>query len=280
MRKKRGFTLIELLVVVAIIAMLSSIIMPALKMAKTTANRVICRANLRQWGLIWKNYTTDFNDKMPPGTWRYNWNRDEDLIETSWPTALNPYYENDKIRFCPTALKHVDDGGIMPFNAWGTGDRDTTNPLKLSIWYAGSYGINDFVHYPTKPEDKIIKKGYKKKQFWGTPNVSNGSSVPVMMDASSWKVRPRGGSPVGSPRPGTELPPPFADKRNVKPKDKGRLQFACMDRHGNSTVNVLFLDWSVREVGLKELWVLRWWRDWEAVIPTWPPWMERMKNFN
>lgn len=46
-RKDKGFTLIELLVVVAIIALLLSIIMPALGMAKEQARRLVCRANIR-----------------------------------------------------------------------------------------------------------------------------------------------------------------------------------------------------------------------------------------
>jgi hypothetical protein len=43
----------------------------------------------------------------------------------------------------------------------------------------------------------------------------------------------------------------------------------CIDRHGAGTINGAFFDSSVRKIGLKELWKLRWHRDWkEAPTPT------------
>ena len=63
MRAKKAFTLIELLVVIAIIALLLSILMPALQKIKTQARRVICRTNLHQWGLAFENYSASNNGK-------------------------------------------------------------------------------------------------------------------------------------------------------------------------------------------------------------------------
>lgn len=62
--KKKGFTLIELLVVIAIIALLLSIIMPALKKAKKQAQNLICRSNLRQWGAVFTMYLQDHNNSF------------------------------------------------------------------------------------------------------------------------------------------------------------------------------------------------------------------------
>jgi prepilin-type N-terminal cleavage/methylation domain-containing protein/prepilin-type processing-associated H-X9-DG protein len=67
-RAKKAFTLIELLVVVAIIAMLLAIVIPTLRRAKESAWNVICRNNLKQYGLAGKMYTEDY-DALFPNAW-------------------------------------------------------------------------------------------------------------------------------------------------------------------------------------------------------------------
>jgi prepilin-type N-terminal cleavage/methylation domain-containing protein len=63
MGRKKGFTLIELLVVIAIIALLLSILTPALNSVKARARRILCASALRQWGIALAAYNTT-NDKL------------------------------------------------------------------------------------------------------------------------------------------------------------------------------------------------------------------------
>jgi prepilin-type N-terminal cleavage/methylation domain-containing protein len=62
-----GFSLVELLVVIAIIALLASLLLPALSGAKERARRTVCKNNLRQFNISAALYASDHNEKLPLG---------------------------------------------------------------------------------------------------------------------------------------------------------------------------------------------------------------------
>jgi prepilin-type N-terminal cleavage/methylation domain-containing protein len=65
MRRKSAFTLIELLVVVAIIAVLISMLLPAIGQAREKARLLVCMNNLRQCGLYFQFYAQENNGVIP-----------------------------------------------------------------------------------------------------------------------------------------------------------------------------------------------------------------------
>jgi prepilin-type N-terminal cleavage/methylation domain-containing protein len=95
-----AFTLIELLVVIAIIAILASLLLPSLSMAKQAGMRMACLDNQKQLGYSLTMYASDNSEFFPP---RLGTNR--------WPQFLSTYYNNLAILVCPIdAVNHPQTG--------------------------------------------------------------------------------------------------------------------------------------------------------------------------
>jgi prepilin-type N-terminal cleavage/methylation domain-containing protein len=279
MGKSRGFTLIELLVVVAVIALLMAILMPSLQRARRQAKTVACQAQLHQWGLVFSAYTGDYDGYFMQGwtgTGRHPWEQGRWI----WINALRPYYSDLKMRLCPMATKFVMDengnptGARPPYAAYGIINRGDDYAYINGDFT--SYVINWWVN--RCPPGFSITWG-EERQFWRNANVRGASNIPVFGDGNFWLARPRH----------TDPPPEFDGQWNWgdAPGAMG-MKRLCVNRRDGFT-NGLFMDWSIRKMGLKQLYTFKWNREFDTggiwttaggVRPgDWPRWMRKFKEY-
>jgi len=271
------------LVVIAVIALLMAILLPALQRVRRQTRAVICRSNLRQWGHILALYAEDSQGQLPNRETGWMW-----LLRGSAPSAddpLKPHIYNNvqtkDIARCPEAMKPTDARGWqvdtegdpyapksrVKFRVGST--HESWQIMEPGPSFFCSYGFNEWLTMGAMASRKRVRH---YAAGWDVFSLKERYKIPALLD-SKW--------PYGHPKPDNRPPQSYREGAN-------NMKCFCMNRH-NGHINGLFLDWSVRRIGLKELWTVKWHPGFNTEGPwtqaggverqDWPQWMRPFKDY-
>ncbi len=278
--KAKGFTLVELLVVISIIALLVSILMPALGKAREQAMSVKCKAHLKGLGVALLAHAGDNNHSMIPII------DNEDI----WIHTLSRYIEAEDAFLCPKA----ETQGLQDFqqdlnsqyskfgsviNSWANVktnpqsniSQQSSNQNDEKV-YTSSFGLNGWTQ-SFSGESQVWNSGdpmFRGKLWGGSVDSVGGlpTEIPMAMDC----VYREAFVDIGDLNdPADQV---WKETYDYTTNDAlGHINRIAMQRHSDG-VNMVFLDGHVDNVKLPNLWELRWHKDYKLVYDVTIDWYE------
>lgn len=288
-----GFTLVELLVVIGIIALLISILMPALTKARKAANAAVCLSNLRQLGQAWTIYLDESKGELPVYWWANHpaqVTSQTDKDEFAWTQGnvfalLAGLKTNSNFLVCPEAKQPIESAfnkGFGTVNAAWSGEwqgstgtpistfkgattkfENDTNTPKPGGYRIGSYAAMRWMYIPTKKINGIYYPN-PNGAVWGThiTQVKQSTEVPIFFD-SVWPDQDYVSQGTVTNGQVTTMPPPPSDVEGSEAEQGigDHTYRVIIARHGYG-INVCFADGHADWVNLRDLTTLHWRPDW------------------
>jgi prepilin-type N-terminal cleavage/methylation domain-containing protein/prepilin-type processing-associated H-X9-DG protein len=130
-----GFTLVELLIVVAVIAVITAFLIPAVRQGREHANRAACMSNLRQWALALTLYDTAYG-QMPNGRFNYP----NHVGDTHYNLLRDRFSLPTKATLCPAAAPWPTETANSNSSPW---HQKGGNYGRTTYYYLAGYGSRD-----------------------------------------------------------------------------------------------------------------------------------------
>lgn len=279
--KRKAFTLIELLVVVSVIAILLSVLVPSLNKARNAAKALICQSNLKQVGSFLLMAAMDNKDRFFPES------SSNSTQYRGWISQLYPYWKgSEKIFHCPmTRLDHADLWFQSSDLKYFVSPND---PGTIIPGTQRSYNLNNWVLNPSKETGNV--DGFPAQWYWRKrvlPSSFRADIIPLIGDAA-------GQSANGAWPQETDYPTSTDTiAHNEEIRQTGGMKRVFMNRHRDGWTIWAFLDGSARKVGVKELYAIKWHRNYSlrnaftvsggstksGIWKARAPWAERFKDY-
>ena len=271
-KTSRAFTLVELLVVIAMVALLFAVSGPSFGMTRQRAEEAICRSTLKQWALVFTLYAADNEESFPQSISGGGVSR-----EDAWMLgALLPYYEDLDLRHCPSteSLNRSPSAGNYggTFIQWGPFPPSIYGDQWYDTYAEGSYGFNEWTADPPPGEATF----WNLNADWAvrTTFEKDARLIPMVFDAVWVDMAPRMNN--NAPTNAEHAMDTYMASWYIN-----AMKFACIDRHSGG-INAAFVDMGVRHVGVKELWLLKWHKNWTPCEPpnAWPSWTDIYEDYD